>query len=106
MLQELAFNPMTHYFNYHSFKPDLFQKNRIVTFVGIDTADMTIKAMHAATYPWKFLASLKEAFGEFSPKSAYSSVYARLISVFDRFPLPLLWQNFTPGGYFGEKRER
>ena len=104
MMQQLAFNPMVHLFNYKRFSSDLFQENRLVTFVGIDSVDMTVKVLRAATYPWKFLVSLEEAFRGFSPHDDYSRVYDRIINGFNYLPLMHLWGKFTPGGYFGEKR--
>jgi hypothetical protein len=106
MLQQLAFDPMVHLLNYQCFSSDLFQGNRPVIFVGIDTADMTVKALRATTYPWKFLKSLEEAFGGFWPRTGYSWAYDRVIREFDRLPLPQLWERFIPGGYFGEKRTK
>jgi hypothetical protein len=104
MLLQLSFDPMVHYLNYGSFSPDLFQENRVVTFVGIDAADMTIKALRAATYPWKFLESLHAAFGEFSPHDGYSSRYKGVIEEFNQQPIWLCWEKLTPGGFFGEKK--
>ena len=75
-----------------------------MTFIGIDTADMTVKALRAATYPWKFLESLEEAFRGFCPQAGYSEAYGRVIGEFEHLSLPMLWGKFTPGGYFGEKR--
>jgi hypothetical protein len=106
MLQELSFDPMVHYLNFGSFSPDLFLENRIVSFVGIDTADMTIKVMRAATYPWKFLESLHVAFGGFSPRDDYSYLYQGVGDDFDRLPMWLLWEKLTPGGCFGEKKSQ
>jgi hypothetical protein len=104
MMQELSFDPMIHVLNYQSFSPELFRENRIVTIVGIDSADMTVRALHAATYPWKFLRSLFEAFKGFCPQEGYSEAYGKIINEHDHLPLTALWGKFTPGGYFGEKR--
>jgi hypothetical protein len=104
MLQQLVFDPMVQVLNYQRFSGDLFRENRLVNFVGIDSRDMRVKALRAATYPWKFLASLHEAFKQFQPRANYTSDYRGLIKKFDQLPLPLLWEFFTPGGYFGEKR--
>jgi hypothetical protein len=104
MLQEITFDPMVHFLHYQCFSPFMFRENRLVTFVGIDSADMTIKVLRTTMYPWKFLDSLFEAFRDFYPRDDYTIVYQRLIRKFDRLPLTTLWENFMPGGYFGEKR--
>jgi hypothetical protein len=104
ILQDLSFDPMVHYQNYRSFSPDLFRENRSVTIIGVDTAKMTIKTLRAATYPWKFLESLQIAFDKFIPHVDYSNLYQELNNEFDRLPLQLLWNQFIPGGCFGEKK--
>jgi hypothetical protein len=104
MLFEITFDPMVHYLSYQGFSRDLFRENRAVTIIGIDTADMVVRALRASTYPWKFLSGLFEAFDGFYPRDSYTKEYRRLLESFA--PLPLLWENFTPGGYFGEKRAK
>jgi hypothetical protein len=102
MLYELQFDPMLHYSAYGAFSNELFQVNRIVSFLGIEGTDMRVKALRAATYPRKFLVGLHQAFADFTPEDGYSKRYRKIVSYCQGYPLPVLWRNLTPSGYFGE----
>jgi hypothetical protein len=51
MLYELEFDPMLHWLAYGTFSNELFKTNRIVSIIGLESADMRVKVLRAATCP-------------------------------------------------------
>lgn len=100
---ELEYDPMRDVKRGQPFSADFFRENSLVTILGIDSRDMNLRALRAATYPPKLLRSLFEAYSEFTPDEKYSMGYQTFLFRHRKGTIEDLWQKMTKTGAFGEK---